>query len=212
MEERPEATWARVDALGRTIQYRSQMAQDRFVAGCLAQKHGGTFVDIGAGDPEDISNTVALERSFGWAGLLCDIEHFDALLKRRDPKNIVLRDAIQPSREEWGAHFQQLVDCDDFIDFLSLDLEPPDLTVEVLLNLPLNDYKFRIACVEHDAYRGGLGDLRRDLIRSYMGWHRYQIVARVGPNGCGAAEDWFVHEDAGIDATSTLKALGVFTA
>lgn len=49
-----------------------QLAQDLFVLWMLAEKRGGYFVEIGAGDGQTLSNTVLLEREYGWTGLLVE--------------------------------------------------------------------------------------------------------------------------------------------
>lgn len=207
MAERTPPTWAVTDSIGHAIEYPAQLKQDRFVAGVCAHIHAGSFVDIGAGEPKKISNTYALEKSFGWSGLLCDIEHFSALERDRSPKNIVLRDALAPTSADWSFHFASIATKDRWIDFLSLDLEPPDLAISVLLALPLNTFRFRVCCIEHDAYREERGKIRRDLIRCYMAWLGYNQVSCAGLASHGEIEDWFVHPNAGIDAAPTLRAL-----
>lgn len=175
--------------------WRSQLGQDRFAWLTLDRKRDGTFIDIGAGEPETISNTWTLETGFGWRGVLCDIEHAEQLRKLRNPSNDVEADAFAV---DWRAHFRKW-QRDGWIDFLSLDIEPPDMTAKLLLDLPLGEVKFRIACVEHDAYRGAGGNLRRDAMRNLLEWHGYIRVCDVGCEVDGKhahIEDWWVHSDA----------------
>jgi len=47
----------------------SQAAQDQVVSALLKEKRGGYFVDLAANDAIHLSNSYALERSFGWRGL-----------------------------------------------------------------------------------------------------------------------------------------------
>ena len=49
--------------------WHSQSGQDHLVAKLLNYKKGGFFIDLAANEPVDISNTLALERDFGWRGL-----------------------------------------------------------------------------------------------------------------------------------------------
>ena len=49
--------------------WHSQYGQDREVAALLGCKRRGYFVDLAANDPVHFSNTLALERDFGWRGL-----------------------------------------------------------------------------------------------------------------------------------------------
>lgn len=181
--------------------WKSQLGQDRFVWKLLDGKAGGTFFDIGAGHPEKISNTVVLERELGWRGLLCDIEYNRQLREQRAKENIYRADATEIDYE---AQWLRLVsdDC-RWVDFLSLDLEPPDLTARVLVRMPLDRIRFRVACVEHDAYRDG--ELRRDMMHSFMEWSGYLCVSSVSANLeiegemiPHHVEDWWVHRDSGL--------------
>lgn len=181
--------------------WHGQLGQDRFVAIALGHKVGGTFADIGAGEPETISNTMALERDYGWRGVLCDLAHFEALRKGRSVRNWIHDDA---QTLPWHDALAPLVDGDGFIDYLSLDLEPPELTAEVLLQIPLRDFRFRIASVEHDRYRDGeLGWRRTEMMRSVMRWRGYVPVAELSlrDDKTGeqiAIEDWWVHCESGL--------------
>ena len=50
----------------------SQLQQDRWVLEELAGKCGGFFVEIGAFDGKDLSNTYLLESEYGWDGILAE--------------------------------------------------------------------------------------------------------------------------------------------
>lgn len=192
------------------IQWRSQLQQDRFVALMFDGLRDGSFVDIGAGHPEQISNTVVLEREFGWRGILCDIEHADALQRERAAENAVLRDALLFQRSDWNAILGKIADDDGFIDFLSLDIEPPDATLEVMVRLPMDRFRFRIASIEHDFYRDENGALRRELVRTYMAWRGYLFVCEVGCSNHGPIEDWYIHQESGLTlekARDVLKSM-----
>ena len=189
------------------IDWLSQLGQDRLVAFALEGKRDGTYVDIGAGQPELISNTVVLEREFGWHGALCDIEYETRLTHERSKRNTVYGDAFAVS---WKYVFDQLKDEDGWIDYLSLDLEPPERTINLLLTLPFDRAKFRVATIEHDRYRGSDGELRNDLVRNLMIWHGYLVFAEVtlDLNGKPAhIEDWFIHRDSGIDIAKLKEKL-----
>lgn len=51
---------------------RSQLFQDLFVQFVLGNKRDGYFVEFGATDGYDLSNSYMLERQFGWRGLLAE--------------------------------------------------------------------------------------------------------------------------------------------
>jgi len=164
------------------MDFQSQYRQDRWVASLLGDKIGGTFFDLGAGDPVRFSNSVWLERSRSWRGVCADPATYDALIKDRNA--IVLRDAFQI---DWRV-FTDLFPG-GFCDFLSLDLEPPNLTLARLITIP-EWCRFRIACVEHDFYRD-LGEERRTIMAAEMTRRGYEYIISVG-EGDMIVEDWWV--------------------
>jgi FkbM family methyltransferase len=58
------------------LRSRAQLLQDLFVLYMLGRKRGGFFVEFGATDGVNISNTVLLERDFGWSGVLAEPARF----------------------------------------------------------------------------------------------------------------------------------------
>jgi len=73
----PAPSWTRLVAEAFSLAAdghspRGQLLQDAWVTLCTGRKRDGYFVDIGAADGYYLSNTVMLERSFGWTGLLCE--------------------------------------------------------------------------------------------------------------------------------------------
>lgn len=64
---------------------KSQIDQDLFVLYSLNWKRGGYFVEFGATNGKDLSNTYLLEKNFGWTGILAEpaaVWHAD-LVKNR---------------------------------------------------------------------------------------------------------------------------------
>jgi FkbM family methyltransferase len=51
---------------------KSQLLQDVFVLSALDRKKKGYFIEAGASDGIDLSNTFLLEKNFGWSGLLVE--------------------------------------------------------------------------------------------------------------------------------------------
>jgi FkbM family methyltransferase len=67
----------------------SQFGQDRFVAEIVyTGKRGGYFVEAGAGDGLWISNTLLLERQYGWTGILIEPTSAFAALQQNRPASI----------------------------------------------------------------------------------------------------------------------------
>lgn len=51
---------------------KSQIMQDFFVLNELGYKRNGYFVDFGATDGKEFSNTYLLEKEYDWTGILCE--------------------------------------------------------------------------------------------------------------------------------------------
>lgn len=50
----------------------AQLFQDLFVAHRMREKRGGYFVEFGAGDGIELSNTFLLEKAYGWQGIVAE--------------------------------------------------------------------------------------------------------------------------------------------
>jgi FkbM family methyltransferase len=64
---------------------KSQVDQDLFVLYSLSWKRGGYFVEFGATNGVDLSNTYLLEKDFGWTGILAEpakVWHTDLVSNR----------------------------------------------------------------------------------------------------------------------------------
>ncbi len=59
-------------ALGITLPTPSQIRQDLFVVAATRGKKNGFFVEFGATDGREMSNSLLLEQSFGWSGILSE--------------------------------------------------------------------------------------------------------------------------------------------
>lgn len=171
---------------------KSQAGQDVFAYEVLTGSGilNGTFLDIGANDPELNNNTIALER-MGWNGWLVDNDPALAELNavRRSPMTIA--DSMQI---DWAT---VLPPETALIDYLSLDVD--EASLDTLKGLPLDTVKFRVITIEHDSYR--LGKKLRDEMRSILNRHGYvRICSDVcvevgGKTGRWPFEDWWVHPE-----------------
>lgn len=131
--------------------WHGQARQDEFVAAVLSGKHGGTFVDLGAGHPIHGSNTYAIEQHMGWYGILSDIEHAPAYASARSKRNVVIADAFDDQMKDKIESLSQLQA--GRIDYLSLDIEPPTDTLGLLIGIPFDTVRFSVITCEHDYYR-----------------------------------------------------------
>ncbi len=70
LRELPERHMAR--ALRSMDQSKAQLRQDLFVLSQLDYKQGGFFVEFGAANGRDLSNSWLLEKQFGWTGIVAE--------------------------------------------------------------------------------------------------------------------------------------------
>lgn len=128
----------------------SQAGQDLFALSLLDGKRDGVFLDLGCHEPVFINNTYLLERSFGWNGLSIDIEpKYVRMYDHRRSKTMI----ADCTRLDWNRVIETI--GTDKIDYLSLDLEPPDSTLRCLRAIPFDRVEFAVLTFEHDAYRSG---------------------------------------------------------
>lgn len=160
------------------VQVGSQIEQDRYVLALLNGKRYGTFVDIGCGPPTLNSNTFLLETEYGWSGLAVDVIdqrdswHWE---DRRATRHII----ADAATIDWASLFAETFTGE--IDFLSLDLEPPAITYDVLRILPWHRWKPLVVAYEADAYRDTASASREHEASAFMRSMGYSLRARLYP-------------------------------
>jgi len=97
----------------KKISSSSQISQDLMVLYVLNKKKYGFFVEFGATDGKEKSNTYLLEKEFGWTGILCEpsVKWHDKLSSNRDCKI--------DHRCVWSTSNHDLLFCDTRIAELS---------------------------------------------------------------------------------------------
>ena len=139
------------------IQYYSQgchlapnSQQDKFVCETLKFRRNGTFLDIGAGPYQFINNTYCLEKQLDWTGISVDLDfnvQGDWLKHRKTP--FIIADALKLDYQDLLTWYKMPA----VIDYLSVDLEPPSLTLEALYKIFQSNYMFNVITFETDEYR-----------------------------------------------------------
>jgi hypothetical protein len=165
----------------------SQTFQDMFVLIMLNGKRNGTFLEIGAQDPIELSNTYLLESVFGWRGISIEIDEVHANLhKLKRTNTFILGDALKIDYTEL------LSNCPKQIDYLQIDIDDPSL--DCLIRLPLTDYRFSVITFEHDAYKSDHGSYVRTVSRRIFQQHNYEMIAGNISNTThnDVYEDWWV--------------------
>ena len=175
----------------------SQIGQDIFVVETLKEKRNGVFVDIGGAHPKRINNTYLLEKNYCWGGISLDIgppwhpwwydlqnltvEKYIKLWNDERDTPLIICDALKQNYYELFKKYNM----PEVIDFLSLDIEPPQSTLECLKILPHSRYKFRVICFEHDNY---LETTTMEPSRRYLSELGYNLARKQ----INDQEDWWV--------------------
>lgn len=167
----------------------AQIGQDAFVLNLLKQKTGGLFLDIGAGPPKFISNTYLLEKKYDWSGISVELDYRSKIAweySDRDSSNFLYENAFDVDYDQVLSDLLKKHNADR-IDYLSVDLEPPHLTLEALYKvLTSTKHRFSVITFEHDVWRDNVHILKasRELLKS----HNYELVV----DNINNQEDWYV--------------------
>jgi hypothetical protein len=170
------------------MNFYSQIGQDRLVLKYLKNKKNGTFVDIGCGFPKHINNTYLLETEFDWDGVSVDLIMYseqDGLTWNDCRKTkLVLNDALTINYSTLFKESNLPIN----IDYLSMDLEPPDLSLECLYKIPFDEYQFNIITFEVDNNREG-DENRINKSREFLTSKGYTLIGSL----CSGQDDVYLH-------------------
>jgi len=159
------------------------VAQDKFVCEMLENKQKGVFLDIGCHHYKNISNTYYLEKELGWSGLGIDLNcSFESdWVEHRSNSKFICADA---TILDYNALLKEN-NMPPVIDYLSLDLEPPELTLKALEAVLETDYVFRVVTFETDYYRQ---KYTRDISRQLFMRKGYKFMFDRN-----SQDDFYVH-------------------
>ena len=124
----------------------SQTYQDMFVLSIYKGKRNGTYLEIGSGDPFYNNNTALLE-SFEWKGNSIEIQ--ENLIQKFNSNRKNKAHFLDATKVDYRKFLRENYK-DKHIDYLQLDCEPSKTTFEILLSLPLDEFKFGVITFEHD--------------------------------------------------------------
>lgn len=163
----------------------SQVCQDMFVLSVLGGKIDGSYLEIGAAHSHYNSNTALLEE-LGWRGVGVELNK-DLASQHSSRKNkVICDDALSLDYKSILAPFGEV------IDYLQIDIEPPNNTFEALLMIPFENHKFRVITYEHDHY-ADMTKTYREKSRRYLSSLGYTLLVNdVSPNKECSFEDWWV--------------------
>jgi len=168
----------------------SQAGQDQFVIDMLKGKKSGVYVEIGAYHSIELSNTYTLEQDYGWTGI-----SFEIVQDRVNEFNLnrlnkcYLADATM---FDYGSLFDRL-NLPKQIDYLQIDIEPATNSLQCLLTLPLEKYRFSVITFEHDLYADPNNMDVKNIQKELLSGLGYQLVVEDAVDGVGSAfEDWWI--------------------
>jgi hypothetical protein len=166
----------------------SQLGQEAFVVGMTDGAENLKYLELGAFDPQLLSNTATLRNSFNWTGLSVDpnpevLEKFKSAklesgflnvgVAGKDVSAILIKDGalsytqpvldleIQNSELIQLVSIKKIVENLSSIDYLSIDIEGGEL--EVLTEFPFERIKPSIITVEHNFREKDLANIRELL-------------------------------------------------
>jgi hypothetical protein len=169
----------------------SQNKQDIFVLEQTNFLKNGLFVDIAAGHPQYINNTFLLESEYQWDGISIEIDSKFATEWKSRNSLFLNEDAFKIDYTQIFNNLLKKHNKNNFcFNYLSLDLEPPDLTNKLLHILPLKTYKFDVITYEHDFYR--VGNKYKIDAKDYLYSMGYKIIKENLEHDGHIYEDWYV--------------------
>jgi hypothetical protein len=163
--------------------------QDLFILKVLGEKKKGTYLEIGASHPIIGSNTYLLESQFEWSGLSIEWN-----VELANTFNIIRRTpclVLDGTKQDYSS-LLQICQLPSKLDFLQLDIDPPQNTLKALKCIDLNKLSFSVITYEHDHYAGG--EKERAESREILKAHGYTRVLSDVMHGGAAFEDWYVNE------------------
>jgi FkbM family methyltransferase len=190
------------------MNFKSQLGQDEWVCKIFDYKKNGYFIDIGAFNGIDFSNTYCLEKELDWQGVCVEAakNSFNSLIKNR--KCLCLNKAIYNENKmvlfnengmfgmikEDGDQAIEAITIDklleicnapNLIDYISLDIEGSEY--EALEKFPFDKYKVIAWTIEHNSHLDS--SVLKEKVRKIMIDNKYSLV----PENQKAItwEDWF---------------------
>ena len=174
----------------------SEFKQDEIADKFLKGKRNGFFVDIGASYYQQWNNSYFFEKERDYRGIAVEMNIvFAKPWAEHRPNTIMFNE--DATILDYGKILAEN-NAPDFIDFLSVDIDPNTATWEALLKVMDTKYTFGVIAFEVD-YGGDLKNKERfsvrDPSRAYLAARDYVLVKELYANG-GAyhVDDIWVHK------------------
>ena len=173
----------------------SQVGQDLFVIQACNYKKNGTFVEVGAMHSSYMSNTYLLETEYGWSGVSFEIDPVRAKEFNQNRKTeCIVGDA---TIADYASIFKNKNLPKD-IDYLQVDIEPANQTLQALELIMATGYRFRTITFEHDLYvdqnNKAIKDKQKELLVG-LGYSLYREDVCYDEAQLGPFEDWWISRE-----------------
>jgi hypothetical protein len=167
--------------------------QESFIIDILKQKRNGHYVELGAAHYSNGNNTYLLEKEYDWKGVYFEIvesmkDDFNA-----NRSNPCMGDALSFNyidyfeKNNFPKQIDYLqVDIDAGYDIYGRPVGNNHWTLQGLIAIPLNTYRFTLITFEHDANMYWKNTTIRDAQREILDSFGYSLIQR------SYHEDWWV--------------------
>jgi FkbM family methyltransferase len=193
----------------------SQVEQDLWVLEMLNKKKRGYFLDLGAYDGINLSNTYLLEKEYEWDGLLVEGHPttYNQLIKTRNKEkclNYLITDqdgigyiseiSCSGSVISNSGHKVETITLETLfhkynvpnnIDYMSLDIEGHEY--QALFKFPFSTHKCSLLTVEHNSYQ--VGTENKNKIYDILTKNNYVLVKNDVSCQGNIFEDWYAHKE-----------------
>lgn len=173
------------------IRSRSQEGQENFVIMASLFKRKGTYLEIGAASGWHNSNTLILEKVYGYSGVGIEINDQEVQNYNSTRSNKC------ESKDATKIDYQKISEqhhLPKVIDYLQIDIDPAPQSLEALKSVLKSNLEFRFITFEHDSYVS----LENQEIKSSA----YQLLTNAGYllyksdvkyRNIYAFEDWYIN-------------------
>ena len=112
-----------IESFEKKVNFQSQLYQDVFASFIIGNTFDKTFLEFGATDGFNLSNSYLLENSFNWKGVLSEPspQWHDALMKNRKNTKIITKCIWKKSREKLSFFMSDVGELSTLNDFIEND-------------------------------------------------------------------------------------------
>jgi hypothetical protein len=182
-----------------TFNKSAEALVDRFAYGLCGPD--GTYIEIGASKPHQRSNTTALER-YGWKGFGLEYHvKYKTLWEESGRTNTVYWEDATTFDYAQAVREQKLPKR---INFLQVDIEPPETTFTALKRVIEQGIEFDFIAFEHDKY---CQEVDWDpIVTEWLSQYGYKVAVfnvcsrrKRNPGVWSHIETWYVKNDIPFD-------------